>query len=59
MKTNKKKDKNGKRHGSFEPSLKSKITSTANSSQANPQERRILTIPEEFKHTKLGEIISR
>ena len=46
-------------HGNFEPSLKTKITSMANSSRANTQEKRILTIPEEFKHTKPGKIISR
>ena len=34
-----------------------KITSMENSSRANLQENRILTIPEEFKHTELGGII--
>ena len=36
-----------------------KITSTENSRRDNSQEKRILTIPEEFKHIELGEIISR
>ena len=48
--------KNGNRHGKFDPSLKSKITSTANLSQAYTQERGILMIPEEIKHTKIIEI---
>ena len=47
------------RYGNFKPSIKTIITSTENSSQANTQEKRILTIPEKFKHTKLGEIDSR
>ena len=38
---------------------KTKTTSTENSSQINTQEKRILTIPEKFKHTELGEIDSR
>ena len=46
-------------HGNFEPSLKRKTTSTENSSRANSQEKMILMIPEEFKHTELSEIISR
>ena len=54
-----KKNKNGNRHGNFEPSLKSKITSTENSIRAYSIEKRILTIPEEFKHTELSEIISK
>ena len=40
----------------LEPNKKSKITSKANSSQAHSQKRGILTIPEEIKHTELGEI---
>ena len=47
------------RHGNFEPNLKTKITSTENSSRANSQEKRILEILEKFKHTKLSEIESR
>ena len=43
-------------HGNLKPSLRSKITSKANSSQANSQDRRIMTTPEEIKHTELGEI---
>ena len=56
QKRRRKYNKNRNRHGNFEPSLKSKITSTANLSRANSQERRILKIPEEFKHTKFVEI---
>ena len=52
-------NKNGIRHGNFNPSLKTKITSTTNSSRANTQEKRILKIPEKFSHTKLGEVDSR
>ena len=52
-------NKNENRNGNFEPSLKAKITSKANLNQANSQERRIMTIPEEIKHTKLGEINNR
>ena len=56
QKRTRKYNKNGNRYGNFDPSLKAKKTRKENSSQANSQERIILTIPEEINHTELGEI---
>ena len=35
------------------------LISTENSNQSNTQDKTILTNPEKFKHTELGEIYSR
>ena len=51
--------KNRNRHGKSEPSLETRSISPENLSRAHTQEKTILTIPEKFKHTKLGKSVFR